>query len=234
MPSHRIQVVCVWSIPLFLVGYTTCFVFVSGFVPPPAPSLGADAVAALFDQDATRIRLGQLLCMVFAILYMPWAGVVSVQMARIEGRMPVLAWLQLAGATMLTLLFMLCSLLWLTTAFRPLQDPLNTQLLNDLSWLIFVMAYPEYWLQLLTMAIVFLRDRREEPFLPRWACYFTFMVALTGMGGSFAAFFKAGPWAWNGLFGFWVPIVSYLIWLIVMFVLLLRGLERSDAEETPG
>ncbi|MCY4426741.1 MAG: hypothetical protein OXC05_06890 [Halieaceae bacterium] len=232
MLSHKTQVICVWSIPTFLVGYITAFVFISGFVPPPAPSLSADEIANLFNDNATRIRIGQLLCMVFAILYMPWAGVVTVQMARIEGRLPVLAWLQLAGATMLTLLFMICSLLWLTTAFRPLQDPLNTQLLNDLSWLIFVMAYPEYWLQLIAMATVFLRDKSEQPFLPRWSCYFTFMVAVTGMGGSFAAFFKLGPWAWNGIFGFWVPIVSYLIWLIVMFVLLLKGLKRQslDAE----
>lgn len=222
--SLRTQLVCVWSIPLFILAYATSFVIVSGFVPPPAPSLTAAETAALFHDNATGIRVGQLLCMIFAALYMPWCAVVGVQMAQIEGRRPVLAVLQVAGAAMLTLLFMLCSLIWLTAAYRPLADPLNTQMLNDLGWLIFVVAYPEWWLQVFAMAVVFLRDKRPQPFLPRWSCYFTLMVAIAGAGGSLAPFFKVGPWAWNGLFGFWVPAAFYLSWMAVMFVLLRKAL----------
>ncbi|MEQ9268677.1 hypothetical protein [Marinobacter salarius] len=228
--NRSTQILCIWSIPAFIISYTVCFVFVAGFVPPPSPTLSAAEMVTLFDENRFGIRAGLLLCMIFSILYMPWSAVVSVHMARLEGRFPVLASLQLVGAAILVVFFMLCSLIWIAAAFRPDIDPVTLVVLNDLSWLIFVMAFPEYWLQLLAIAVVFFRDTRPVPFIPRWACYFTLMVALTGAGGSLAAFFKSGPWAWDGLLGFWVPVISYLIWLIVMFPLLLRGV-RQHAHE---
>ena len=225
--SLRTQIICLWSIPAFILCYAPTFIFVAEFVPPPSPSLSAEALAALFEQNRMGIRVGQLLCMIFSLLYLPWCAVVSVQMARIEGRYPVLSVLQIAGASLLMLLFMLCSLIWITAAFRPEQDPANLQMMNDFAWLIFVMAYPEYWIQLFAIAIVFLWDKRPVPFVPRWACFYTMFVAFGGAGGSFAGFFKSGPWAWDGILGFWTPVILFLSWLIVMFPLFLQGVRRQ-------
>ena len=224
--NRSTQIVCVYSIPAFIVSYCLCFILLANFVPPPSPALSGVEVAALFEQNRFGIRAGMILCMIFSVLYMPWTAVVSVHMAQLEGRFPVLACLQLVGAAILVVFFMLCSLIWIAAAFRPEMAHSTLLALNDLSWLIFVMAFPEYWLQLFAIAIVFLRDKREQPFLPRWACYFTVMIALTGMGGSLAAFFKTGPWAWDGILGFWVPVASYLLWLLVLFPLLLKGVNR--------
>ncbi|NIB38829.1 hypothetical protein HBA55_04485 [Pseudomaricurvus alkylphenolicus] len=227
----KTQLVCIWSIPAFIVLYLIAFIGISGFVPPPSPMLSAPEVAAFFEQDRTSIRLGQLLCLVFSALFLPWTAVVTVHMARIEGRYPVLAWLQFGGALILCTFFMVCSLIWTIAAFRPELDPALVQLLNDAGWLVFVMAYPEYLIQLIAMAVVFLGDKSEQPFLPRWFCYFTFCVALAGTGGGFATFMKEGAFAWNGVLGFWTPVAFFLVWLLVLFPLLLKGVKRLMAEE---
>ena len=155
----------------------------------------------------------------------------TVQMARIEGQFPVLYGLQLVGATMLSLLFMICNLIWTIAAFRPEQHVQILQMLHDAGWLIFVMAIPEYWMQLVCLAVVFLGDKRQKPFISRWACFFTLMVAVVGGGGALATFFKTGPWAYNGLIGFWMPIGFYVVWICVMFPLFIKGVKRQELIE---
>jgi len=86
-------------------------------------------------------------------------------------------------------------------AYRPDLHPEILRMSNDCGWLIFVMAYPEYIVQLGCIAAVGFMDKRPKPFLPRWVCYATLGIALTGTGGGFATFFKTGPFAWNGVIG---------------------------------
>lgn len=230
--NTKTQLICLWSAPVFVLLYIFAFVGISGFIPPPSPTLTGDELSIIFEANRSSIRLGQLLCILFSVLYMPWIAVIAVQMARLEGRFPVLSVLQLVGAAILCVFFMLCSLIWSVAAFRQDLAVGTLQMLNDMSWLIFVMAYPEYVIQLIPMAIVFLSDKRPEPFIPRWACFFTIMVCFSGSGGMLATFFKVGPFAWDGIIGFWLPVGSFAAWLFVMFPLLLRGVKRVARYET--
>ena len=227
--NTRIQIACLWSAPAFIILYVAAFGGISHFLPPPGPSLSAEEIVAIFDENRTGIRLGQILCLLFSILYMPWVAVVTVQMARVEGRYPVMAILSLVGAAVLFVWFMLCSIIWSIAVFRPDLTPETVMMLNDASWLLFVLGYPEYILQLGCMAFVFLNDKRPEPFLPRWACFFTLAVCFGGAGGMLATFFKVGPFAWNGIIGFWLPVITFSTWLFVMFPLLIKGVKRTAA-----
>jgi membrane protein implicated in regulation of membrane protease activity len=56
-------------------------------------------------------------------------------------------------------------------------------------------------------------------------------VAFSGMGGGLAVFFKDGPFAWNGLIGFWAPITIFAIWLCVTTYLLRAAVQREAAAE---
>lgn len=230
--STKIQVWCVWTIPIFIVIYLAGFVGLSGFVPPPSPTLSGADLAQMFEQHRNAIRAGQLICLVSSALYLPWCAVMSVQMARVEGRYPVLAWLQFGGALLLVAFFFLCSMLWTVAAYRPDTDPQTLRMLNDFAWLTFVMVYPEYVIQLVAIALVGFRDKRPQPLLPRWACFATLWVALAGIGGGFATFFTTGPFAWNGLLGFWAPVGFFLVWLVgVIFPLLLKAVKRPDHDD---
>jgi hypothetical protein len=230
----RIQIFCAWCIPAFIAIYLFGFIGLSGFVPPPSPTLSAEQVAAIFEQNRNAIRAGQLICMVFAgLLYIPFTVLISVHIARVEGRYPLLAGMQLVGNSILIVFFILCSLMWSVVAFRADLDSHTIRMMNDATWLFFVMMYPTYIVALVSMALAGFMDKRPQPIFPRWFCYFTLWVAVAGVGGGFATFFKTGPFAWDGLFGFWVPVAMYLMWLLTLFPLLLKLVKRTAAEH-PG
>ncbi|MFT3666910.1 hypothetical protein [Piscinibacter sp.] len=221
-----------WAIVPFVLVYLFGFIVLAGFVPPHAPSLPAGELVRLYDENRLGIRAGQLIGLVSSCLILLWAAPISAQMARIEkGPLPMLSLVQYGAALVLVVFFIVCSMLWTVAAYREDLSPELLRTINDAGWLTFVMVYPEYVVQLSCIAIVGLSDRRPRPFLPRWACFFTLWVALMGIGGGFSTFFKSGPFAWNGLIGFWLPVSFFLCWLGVMWHFLLAAIDRQAAEE---
>jgi len=179
------------------------------------------------DQHRLGIRIGQVLSIAFSTLLFPFFAVISVQIARIEKRLPVLAVVQFGAATLLIVYFQLCSMLWITATFRPELDTTTVRVLNDLSWLTFVMIAPAYVFQMVCIAIASFRDASPNPIWPRWAGYVCLWNALGGLGGALAVFFKDGPFAWNGLVGFYIPIVAFVIWLATMTYVMHTGIKRQ-------
>jgi hypothetical protein len=218
----------VWCGPAFLVLYLVFFWGVAGFVPPPGPSHSAAWVGDFFDENRTAIRVGQVGGLIASTLLLPFFAVISLEIARVEQRAPLLAMVQFAGAILLIVFFAMCSMLWIAATFRPELGDVSVRMLNDLSWLIFVMVFPAYVLQMLCMAIAGFIDRSPTPTWPRWAAYANLWVGLAGSGGGIAVFFKHGAFAWNGLIGFYVPITVFVGWLVMTTVLLLKSIDRQE------
>lgn len=231
--NTKLQLWCVWAGPVFLLLYALAFGGLAHYLPPQPPTWSAADVASFYELHRNQIRAGQLLCLIFSMLLFPWFAVISVQIARIEGRYPVLAVMQFGCGVLLIVFFVVCSMLWTAAAFRPEMDPNTIRTLHDTSWLMFVMVYPEYTLQLSCIAIAGFMDKSPQPLLPRWACYLNLWVGFSAVGGGFATFFKTGPFAWNGLFGFWVPVVLFTIWLFVMAPLLARAIKWQALHPDP-
>lgn len=232
--NTRLQLLCVWAGPVFLVGYLICFWLIAGYIPPLDPTADPTEVLAFYDESRTEIRIGQLGGLIFSTLLFPFFAVISMQIARIERRMPVLAAIQFGGAILLLVFFAVCSMLWIAATFRPELGADTVRVLHDLSWLMFVMVFPAYTLQMVCQAIAGFIDESPNPTWPRWAAYFNLWVGLAGMGGGLAVFFKDGPFAWNGLIGFYVPITVFACWLGITTVLLHRAVKRQAAEQDPG
>lgn len=226
--NSRIQLLSAWAGPVFLVLYLIAFWGIAGYLPPQSPLLSASDVAAFYEQHRNYVRAGQLLGLIFSTLLLPWFAVISVQMARIEGIFPVLALIQFGGGVLLIVFFQICSMLWIIAAWRPELDPNLIRLVHEASWLIFVMVFPAYTLQLICIAIAGFIDKSEHPIFPRWACYLNIWVGLSAIGGGFATFFKSGPFAWNGLLAFWLPVACFAVWLLVMAALLIMGIKRQS------
>ncbi len=224
-PADGVQRFAVWCGPAFLVLYLIFFVFVAGFVPPIAPSKTGVDVLAFFAEHRVRIQVGQIGALIMSTLLFPFFTVVSREIARIERSrtkgLPLLAMMQFGGGVLLIVYFQLCSMI---LSYRPDLDPALARVLNDAAWLIFVMVFPSYVMQMLCMAIAAFRDTREHPTWPRWTGYLNLWVAFAGTGGGIAVFFTSGPFAWNGLIGFYVPIAVFALWLGAMTYVLLNGL----------
>ncbi|MGD9663540.1 MAG: hypothetical protein AB7U63_20045, partial [Porticoccaceae bacterium] len=45
-------------------------------------------------------------------------------------------------------------------------------------------------------------------------------------------FFKAGPFAWNGMIGFWIPLLDFFIWMVVMTVFLFKAVNQEKSLES--
>jgi len=143
----------------------------------------------------------------------------------------VLALTQFGAAVLLQVYFVLCSMLWLIATFRSELEPSTVRLVHDAGWLIFVMVFPGYVLQMACIAIAAFCDRSPDPIWPRWFGYLCLWIALSGSGGGLAVFFKSGPFAWNGLIGFWLPIGMFVIWICCISYLMHRGILRQATEE---
>jgi hypothetical protein len=229
--AKRIQLAAVWAGPAFFVLYLIGFVGFARFIPPLAPSWDAVKVAQVITDHAIPIRIGMIIGLIATTLLFPFFGVISIHIARIEKKMPIMAVMQFGAAVLLVVFFQLCGMLWIAATFRSELEPATIRMLNDLSWLIFVMVFPGYVLQLSCIALASFMDDSDKPLWPRWVGYLNLWIALSGAGGGIAAFFKHGPFAWNGLVGFYIPIGAFTIWIGVMTYYMHTGISRLfDAE----
>jgi hypothetical protein len=65
---------------------------------------------------------------------------------------------------------------------------------------------------------------------PRWLGYFNLWAATLFTPAALLNFFKTGPFAWSGVFCFWLPLTIFGIWFFVM-AWALRGAILRQAHE---
>lgn len=224
--NRAMQTACAWSGIAFVTVITIGWVGLSDLIPPPSPTLTGEQVQAIFQANTGRIRFGVLLMMFSMSLTLPWMAVITVQLRRIEGAHPVLAYTQLAAGAATIFALTLPTNLWTVLAFRPDRDPQLMLLLHDFSWLLFIMTFPPFFIQLLAIGIAVMADRNPTPVFPRWVGYFNVWVAILFLPGALVTFFKSGPFAWDGLLAFWLPVVVFFGWYFVMFKALRDAIRR--------
>ena len=190
MTTHSgYQRVCAWSEAVCVVLFFAAFV-VAGWIPPMAPSLSAEQVAAFYQQHTMGIRIGGVLMFLSGGFYAVYTAVISAQMTRIRNVSRTAVFAQLCGGAFACLTFMVPAMLFLVTAYRPERLPSDTQLLNDMSWILLVMAWPPFAAQQLSFVYAILADRSAQPVFPRWLGYLNIWVVLGFVPASILAFFQ--------------------------------------------
>jgi hypothetical protein len=222
------QKLCAWGGWFFVA----CFgpgLFLAGFVPPPSPTLDAGQVAAFYTEHADGIRAGMILGLLGLTGWVTLVGAISARMREMRTSSGLAHSLQLGAGMIGVLTVMLPIMIFATTAFRPERDPAVTQALNDLGWLIIIPAFPTFLGQFLGLALGTLQDRSPRPVYPRWVAYFNIWVGLAFVPGGVAYFFRTGPFAWSGLFAFWVAAGAFFVWLLVMPWVTVKSINESRA-----
>jgi hypothetical protein len=205
------------------------FVVFARFLPPLPPTMDMNAVAEYYQTHATGIQIGMCIAMMGTAFLMPWVAVISQQMLRIKGSTPIWAAAQFGAGIVGIMLIILPCLLWIVATFRPERTPELTYLIHDAAWIIFVLPSPMALVQSFALGIAILSDEGTSPVFPRWAGYLNLWIAIMFVPAPIAAFFKTGPFAWDGLFPFWVPLVGFSMWFMVMFVLLMKAIKQEVA-----
>ena len=233
--NTRSQMLCLWCGPAAIVIFLVGFWVVAGLVPVPSPSDSPREIQEIYQGNTDGIRTGLLMTMIAGALTGPWVAAISTQLKRIEGHYSPLTYTQLGMGMLGVLLFIFPCFMMETVAFRPDRDPELMQLINDAAFLPFIGAFMPAVLQNIAIGICIFKDT-EQKVLPRWLGYFNLWVALLFVPAALIYFFKDGPFAWNGVFCFWLPLSIFSLWFGVMFVALRKAIlnQKPDEPEAPA
>ena len=209
------------------------FILFPGFFPPMSPSIERSRRwPQFYARNTTMIRTSMIIFNFCGIMLLPLFMVIVYQMKRMATPTQVLAYCYLSAAATGATLFAIADLFWLIAAFRPDRDPQLVMLLNDLAWITFTAPVGMIIAQNLCLGLAVLLDDQPSPIFPRWVAYFSFGVAVVIAPSVCAAVVQSGPLAWNGLVSFWLRIISYAVFLVVMFFVLRSAIQRERTEKS--
>jgi hypothetical protein len=224
--AHRL---CAWTGVLFMLVFLVAMTMVVRFVPPVSPALDSTAIARLFAEQSMQIRVATALMMSGAALGWCWSACVATWTARMEGSMPVLSFTQLLCGVFSFGGVYFAVVAWSSAAFRADRPQELVYLLSDQGWYWIVMMGSCAWMQMLAIGLAVLFDKATEPTFPRWVGYFNIWIGVLQIPGVMVAFFTTGPFAWDGLVAFWIPLTSFSAWIAVDTWAILRAIRRVES-----
>jgi hypothetical protein len=225
------QTISLWITPVCGAIFLAAFLLFPGFRPPMSPNMPADQVAAFFRDHAAMIRLSMIIYDLCGIMLVPFFMLIVVQMKRMATPSQVFAYSYLSAVATGATLFAVADLFWLMAAFRPERSPELVVLLNDMAWIVFTAPVGMLIAQNICLALAIYLDAHPRPIFPRWVAHFNLVCAVVMAPAALAAVVRTGPLAWNGFVSFWLKIVTFSLFIVVMFVVLRTAITRQALEE---
>jgi len=202
----------------------------SGLVPVWAASTKPEELAAHLADIKYQILIGMLLVLVGGLTFLTtWSLTLAYQIRKYANPSPlafmVLAAVGLTGA----IIGMLCGVIGSAMAFRAeTLSPDVTQLLYDLIWFLFLIPWPPFMLWQFITGFAILSDANPQTVFPRWLGYFSLWAGALEVFSALSVFFYNGPFSYNGLVTFWVPGVSFFVWVLVFAIVQIRRMPRAE------
>ena len=196
------------------------------FFPSQPPGWSPAQVAQYYAAHRDGIRTGMVLVLLGSMFYVPWTAILAQLIARVEGRPGILTYCQIIAGGCNVLLTAYPAGYWLLAAFRPERDPQLIQLINDISWSQFLGVITPFYFVPISIAYAALADQADDPIIPRWAGWFNIWFEISLLPLVVIFWFHAGPFAWNGIFGFYLPFFIFFVWFFVMTWTIRRALPR--------
>jgi hypothetical protein len=221
--------ILLWTGPALVVALVFALIPLAHLIPPPSPALGRDEIAAFFAGHTMGIRIGCVLMMIFFSLFATWSAVVIGWIWRTERGFPVITIASVAIVGASTVFFTIAPLTWAVAAFRPGEFEAETvRTLNDWAWFGILFSWPPFAVFCALIALAVFTDRSPTPVFPRWVGYYNVWEALFLCPFLLIAFFKTGPFAWDGAIGFYLPTAGFCVWLLVMTGALFRSIKEVE------
>jgi len=200
-----------------------------GFVPGPSPSLSAEALAQIFIERKDMILLGSVLQIICWSFYATWAIPIILFIRKMEGSMPILTYASLVNVGGGWVFFILIPMTWAVIAFRAdTLPPFVIQIMNDWVWFDWLFTWPSFTIWMFMIGAAILGDRNNTQLYPRWVGFFNFWSGVLIFPAALIAFFKKGPFAYDGLISFWFAVFVFFGWMVVMTAMTFRAISAED------
>lgn len=213
--SLRTRLFAVWCAPICSVLVLIGWMLLAQGAHPAAASLTAKATADFFLDHRQGMLIGTLIFAIGCCFLAIWSVQLGLMLWRLEGRAPVMAITEIVcGASIVVIVVLNCSY-WAAAAYRPgVISPDIVQAENDTAWLGFLfVGWPLLSLQMISTAIVAGKDRRPSPLFPRWLSRGALVGAVIMATAAGCGFTTTGTFAYNGVVGYFVPLVIWAAWL---------------------
>lgn len=230
--SVQKQRALVWWAIAWCATYGLILIFLFHMIPPPSASLSNTQVAHWYVIHHTSIRIGAMIAGWTSAWAIPLAVVVGAQIARVERGRKIWSVLAICGGVTMSIFIMFPFMCWGVAAWTTDRAPDVTALMHQLGMLSFITTDQFYIFMWIPVVVISLTRTtvKHSPF-PRWFGYYSAWECFMYCAGAVAFLPRNGPFAWNGLFAFWFPLVLFLTWLAMMCFLLLRALTAQRQEE---
>lgn len=225
------QKLCIHLTGLFVVLVGGAFA-VAGWIPPFSPDSSFEELARNF-QGQDNVRVAAAMFFFGGAVFVFPTVAIAAQLRRIEGAArPVMTWAQLLSGAVGVLGIQIAAAIWLAISFYSGTDPQVLGTFNAMAWFFILGAVAPAVFQNVAIAAVVLSG--DGTVYPRWVGYLNLYCALGLALGVLTPFFKDGPFAWNGVVGFWVVAVDFFVWMFVMWWATARAINSDHGAEEVG
>ena len=227
--ARNAQLACFWSGPVMLLLFAIGFMYVGGYLPPPSATLTGEELIAMLNKNLAGFRLGMIITMVGFAMMITWGGAVATRLRRVEGELPILTHVQIAAIACSSLIGQGACWIFEVVAYR-LDDtsPEIIRAMHDLAWFTFLAPWPPFTIWCFAQAWLILKDNRPLPDFPRWVGFVCIWIGILFFPACLIFWFKSGPFSWNGIIAFYVPVVAFFIWVVPLTYYGIKAVNRDS------
>ncbi|KAJ4243994.1 hypothetical protein NW762_014607 [Fusarium torreyae] len=243
------------SVIFFVISFA-----IADFIPPPAPSWGAERISQFYQDHTKRIHAGAAINMIAGGFYLPFSAAISYQIRRVPKIPYIIHQVQLASASAGIWTFMLPGIVLAIASYRPDRPAEITHALNDffvckpknntqhpmitmvmiannsslLKWLVAFMPWPTFMVQNFAFAYAIIIDTRKKPLFPKELAFVNLLMPVIFSLATGMHTVYGGPFAWNGIITFYLVGFTFLVQVCadsVFLALAARDEERTELME---
>jgi hypothetical protein len=232
-PALRHESFAAWCAPIFTALTVIGFLGLARFYHPVAASVPDHVLAAFYQRHHLAIEIGMSLFGLATAFLTLFTIELTIVLWRREGT-PLMSLGQLLGGFGVVMLIFISCCLWIGAAYRAGAAGADvTVALNDASWFGFLVGWVILAIQMVCTGVAGLSDRGPDPLAPRWASWLSIVGAVALATANGCAFTKGGVLGWNGVLGYYVPMVIWCVWLNGYAYLVHRDVRRRRARREP-
>ncbi len=207
----------------------------SGFIPVRSPSVPPAELAAFLSEHKFQILIGMMFLLIGGFTFLlTWSLGFAYQVRKYAADSPLAFYWMVIVGIFGGVLGMFTGVFGSAVAYRAESvDPATLQMVYDIIWFMFLIPWPPFMLWQLIAGFAILSKSNDGRYFPRWTGYFSLWASALEIFSALSVFYYRGPFSYNGAVSFWLPGVSFFIWVGVLSFVQIRSWKRMNAASAP-